>query len=269
MIEEAAGRVSRKKKKVILCSPLLSPPSAMPRSAPLALLPPSAAPACCTPARTIHSPPSPSRSVFAWPPSSLHAPASIARTRLSDRADVMMHVCVCVCFSRVAPTATLRSDAPIRPLIIGTLALALSAARTALCARASLLCCCRRGRVTTRRRPPSTTRRHTAPPALPPKAPAPTMEPPPDTGPTEKQRLDDARAAVKQQAFQMKRALDARNLRDGLKFASAMLGELRTGCPGRRPTTTSTSPPPTSSATSRPTSPRSTPAGGGCSSFTS
>ena len=58
------------------------------------------------------------------------------------------------------------------------------------------------------------------------------MEPPPDTGPTEKQRLDDARAAVKQQAFQMKRALDARNLRDGLKFASAMLGELRTGSLG-------------------------------------
>ena len=37
---------------------------------------------------------------------------------------------------------------------------------------------------------------------------------------------------VKSQAFYMKRALDQRNLRDGLKHASTMLGELRTSVLG-------------------------------------
>ena len=50
------------------------------------------------------------------------------------------------------------------------------------------------------------------------------MEPPPE-GPGEKERLAEARQVVKQQAFYMKRALDQRNLRDGLKYAAAMLGE--------------------------------------------
>eukprot|EP00326_Haptolina_ericina_P003151 CAMPEP_0181228236 /NCGR_PEP_ID=MMETSP1096-20121128/33242_1 /TAXON_ID=156174 ORGANISM="Chrysochromulina ericina, Strain CCMP281" /NCGR_SAMPLE_ID=MMETSP1096 /ASSEMBLY_ACC=CAM_ASM_000453 /LENGTH=775 /DNA_ID=CAMNT_0023321751 /DNA_START=31 /DNA_END=2359 /DNA_ORIENTATION=- len=39
-------------------------------------------------------------------------------------------------------------------------------------------------------------------------------------------RLTEARQVVKQQAFQMKRALDQKNLREGLKFAALMLGEL-------------------------------------------
>ncbi|KAJ1629721.1 vacuolar protein sorting-associated protein 35, partial [Pavlovales sp. CCMP2436] len=38
----------------------------------------------------------------------------------------------------------------------------------------------------------------------------------------------DAMQMVKQQAFHMKRALDAGNLRDGLKHASNMISELRT-----------------------------------------
>ena len=40
--------------------------------------------------------------------------------------------------------------------------------------------------------------------------------------------LADAKAAVKQQAFYMKRAIDEDNLRDVFKYSSAMLGELRT-----------------------------------------
>lgn len=47
-------------------------------------------------------------------------------------------------------------------------------------------------------------------------------------GGTEKERLAEARQVVKQQAFYMKRSLDQRNLRDALKHASQMLGELRT-----------------------------------------
>ena len=42
---------------------------------------------------------------------------------------------------------------------------------------------------------------------------------------SEKERLAEARQVVKSQAFYMKRALDGRNLRDGLKHASTMLGE--------------------------------------------
>ena len=49
---------------------------------------------------------------------------------------------------------------------------------------------------------------------------------------SEKERLAEARQVVKSQAFYMKRALDGRNLRDGLKHASTMLGELRTGSLG-------------------------------------
>lgn len=41
--------------------------------------------------------------------------------------------------------------------------------------------------------------------------------------------LDEGKAVTKQQAFLMKRALDNGNLRDGLKYASNMLCELRTG----------------------------------------
>ena len=40
--------------------------------------------------------------------------------------------------------------------------------------------------------------------------------------------LDDAKSNTKLQAMQMKRALDQGKLMDGLKFASALLGELRT-----------------------------------------
>jgi len=40
--------------------------------------------------------------------------------------------------------------------------------------------------------------------------------------------LADAKAAVKQQAFYMKKAIDEDNLRDVFKYSSAMLGELRT-----------------------------------------
>ncbi len=40
--------------------------------------------------------------------------------------------------------------------------------------------------------------------------------------------LADARAAVKQQAFFMHRAIDSDNLREVFKYSSAMLGELRT-----------------------------------------
>ena len=49
---------------------------------------------------------------------------------------------------------------------------------------------------------------------------------------TEKERLAEARQVVKSQAFYMKRALDQRNLRDGLKHASSMLSELRTSALG-------------------------------------
>ena len=49
---------------------------------------------------------------------------------------------------------------------------------------------------------------------------------------SEKDRLMEARQVVKSQAFYMKRALDQRNLRDGLKHASSMLGELRTSVLG-------------------------------------
>ena len=49
---------------------------------------------------------------------------------------------------------------------------------------------------------------------------------------SEKDRLAEARQVVKQQAFYMKRALDQRNLRDGLKHAASMLGELRTSALG-------------------------------------
>ncbi len=41
--------------------------------------------------------------------------------------------------------------------------------------------------------------------------------------------MDEAVGVVKQQAFQMKRALDQNNVRDGLKFCTNMLCELRTG----------------------------------------
>lgn len=40
--------------------------------------------------------------------------------------------------------------------------------------------------------------------------------------------LEDALSIVKMQAFQMKRCLDKNKLMDGLKYASTMLGELRT-----------------------------------------
>ena len=53
-----------------------------------------------------------------------------------------------------------------------------------------------------------------------------------DDQPTEQQRLQTARQAVKQAAFYMKRALDQKSLRDGLKHASAMLSELRTSALG-------------------------------------
>ena len=49
---------------------------------------------------------------------------------------------------------------------------------------------------------------------------------------SESERLAEARQVVKSQAFYMKRALDQRNLRDGLKHASSMLGELRTSALG-------------------------------------
>ena len=49
---------------------------------------------------------------------------------------------------------------------------------------------------------------------------------------TEKDRLAESRQCVKQQAFYMKRSLDQRSLRDALKHASAMLGELRTSALG-------------------------------------
>ena len=51
-------------------------------------------------------------------------------------------------------------------------------------------------------------------------------------GGTEKDRLAEARQIVKQQAFYMKRALDQRNVREALKHASSMLGELRTSALG-------------------------------------
>lgn len=51
-------------------------------------------------------------------------------------------------------------------------------------------------------------------------------------GEPEKERLAEAHQVVKSQAFYMKRALDQRNLRDGLKHASSMLGELRTSALG-------------------------------------
>ncbi len=41
--------------------------------------------------------------------------------------------------------------------------------------------------------------------------------------------MDEAVNVVKQQAFQMKRALDQNNVREGLKFCTNMLCELRTG----------------------------------------
>lgn len=40
--------------------------------------------------------------------------------------------------------------------------------------------------------------------------------------------LEEALSSVKMQAFQMKRCLDKDKLMDGLKYASTMLGELRT-----------------------------------------
>ena len=40
--------------------------------------------------------------------------------------------------------------------------------------------------------------------------------------------LEDHIQIVRQQAFHMKKALDAGNLRDGLKFSSTMLAEMRT-----------------------------------------
>ena len=46
---------------------------------------------------------------------------------------------------------------------------------------------------------------------------------------SESERLAEARQVVKSQAFYMKRALDQRNLRDGLKHASSMLGESHVG----------------------------------------
>ena len=49
---------------------------------------------------------------------------------------------------------------------------------------------------------------------------------------SESERLSEARQVVKSQAFYMKRALDQRNLRDGLKHASTMLSELRTSALG-------------------------------------
>ena len=48
----------------------------------------------------------------------------------------------------------------------------------------------------------------------------------------EEQRLAEAKKVVKQQAFYMKRALDQSELRDALKHASSMLGELRTSLLG-------------------------------------
>ena len=45
-------------------------------------------------------------------------------------------------------------------------------------------------------------------------------------------KLSDAKNVVKSTAFYMKRALDQRNLRDGLKHAASMLGELRTSALG-------------------------------------
>jgi vacuolar protein sorting-associated protein 35 len=41
--------------------------------------------------------------------------------------------------------------------------------------------------------------------------------------------MEEAVGVVKQQAFQMKRALDQNNVREGLKFCTNMLCELRTG----------------------------------------
>ena len=40
--------------------------------------------------------------------------------------------------------------------------------------------------------------------------------------------LDDHIQVVREQAFHMKKSLDANNLRDALKFSSTMLGELKT-----------------------------------------
>jgi vacuolar protein sorting-associated protein 35 len=40
--------------------------------------------------------------------------------------------------------------------------------------------------------------------------------------------LDEAKKIVKEQAYYMKRALDSANLRDGLRYASTMLSELKT-----------------------------------------
>jgi len=53
-----------------------------------------------------------------------------------------------------------------------------------------------------------------------------------ETAGSEKERLAEARQVVKQQAFYMKRSLDQRNLRDALKHAAQMLGELRTSALG-------------------------------------
>jgi vacuolar protein sorting-associated protein 35 len=52
-----------------------------------------------------------------------------------------------------------------------------------------------------------------------------------DLSPEEQQErwLEEGKAVTKQQAFLMKRALDNGNLRDGLKYASNMLCEMRTG----------------------------------------
>ena len=46
--------------------------------------------------------------------------------------------------------------------------------------------------------------------------------------PDQEKILDDHITVVREQAFHMKKSLDANNLRDALKFSSTMLGELKT-----------------------------------------
>jgi len=55
-----------------------------------------------------------------------------------------------------------------------------------------------------------------------------TADPSGATDPEQDKFLDDANDSVKKQAFYMKRALDGGNIRDALKCASALTGELRT-----------------------------------------
>ena len=50
----------------------------------------------------------------------------------------------------------------------------------------------------------------------------------------EKERLREAKKVTKQQAFYMKRALDAHKTEDAMKAAATMLGELRTSLLGPR-----------------------------------